>query len=203
MLLMKNHKGTFSQAAIVACMSVIVAAISVSAQSSKSLPERVADLERRVNALEQQLTGASAATAATPSYQSAPTTSAVQSSRTSGASPLRVQLLTKKVQPAGPGEASDQLGFLFEFTNDGNKDITAISGDIVLKSLAAEELLVFSFNTSNYLAAKGKISWYGGIPYKPADAIHKRVLSMPIDQIVAQLNLDQIVYSDATIQSFK
>jgi hypothetical protein len=188
---MKPRIGRISVSAA-SCIFCISAALSpiYCQESFVTLDQKVTDLEKRVARLESLAAsrGASSASASTvqPVYTGAP-------------SPLLATLMSKKLV----GEnGNQQFGFLFQFRNNGQKDVTSFGGDIIMRSLNAQQLLDFEIGVSQKIPAGSNATWYGGISYDTKDANQRTVAGTDKSYLVVEFKPDTIMFSDGTMQVY-
>lgn len=173
------------------------------AKDVKYLEKRIAALEERVRKLELQLDRAlnPAKYAMTenrkkPAKQKVRKLSPVES-------PLRAKLFNKKMKMAEPGETEDNLAFLISFENDGPVGVISFKGEIVFNTSDGDSIMSFEADIKKPIPAGKSNTWFGGVTYDSQNLSHRKVLDMNIKDIVLELRIERIAFSDGTIKEAK
>ncbi len=188
------------QAVLVLCF---ILANSSYAQNVKYLEKRVAALEERVKKLEMQLD--KALNPAKYAIAKKKRKSAKQQVRKLSPieSPLRAKLFNKKLKMAEPGEVDDNLAFLISFENDARMGIISFKGEIIFKDTYGDSIMSFEADIKKPIPAGKTNTWFGGVVYDAGNLSHRRILNMDIKNIILELRIERIAFSDGTIKEVK
>lgn len=173
------------------------------AQRIKYLEKRVAALEERVKKLEMKLDKAlnPAKYSKTEKRRTAPKQQVKKLSPIE--SPIRAKLFNKKLKMAEPGEVNDNLAFLISFENDAPVGIISFKCEIIFKDMYGDSIMSFEADIKKPISADKSNTWFGGVVYDSGNSSHRRILDMDIKDIVLELRIERIAYSDGTIKETK
>jgi len=184
-------------AAFFACFLLIS---SSSAQDVKYLEKRIAALEERVRKLEMQLDKALNPAKYAKAEKKKQSAKKPVKKLSPVESPLRAKLFNKKMKMAEAGETDDNLAFLISFENGGPVGIISFKGEIIFKDTYGDSIMSFEADINKPIPSGKSNTWFGGVIYDSGNSSHKRVLNMDIKDIVLDLRIERIAYSDGTIK---
>jgi hypothetical protein len=188
------------QAALVLCF---ILAGSSYAQNVKYLEKRVAALEERVRKLELQLDKALNPAKYKKAARQKKSTKQQVRKLSPVESPLRAKLFNKKLKTAEPGETDDNLAFLISFENDGAVGVISLKGEIIFKDTYGDSIMSFEADIKKPIPAGKNNTWFGGVVYDASNTSHRKILNMDIKNIVLELRLERVAFSDGTIKEAK
>jgi hypothetical protein len=169
--------------------------------STDALEDRVAELERRVAALESGRSPDPLVSDVSPATLSVP---AVVPDAMPEA-PLTVSLVRKNFHKANlpAGDAGDRIDFALRFTSRLTKDLRAFKGAIVFRDLFGEKVFSLTLTHESELKAGGSSSWEGGFGYNQFLPQHQRLLSAQDKNLTTDFDLEAVVYADGATERFR
>jgi hypothetical protein len=162
----------------------------------KFLEDQFCDMESRLAALEGQKQNS-------PENNQLPVVQApiANDEKTSS---ISVSLIRKSFHKANimAGDAGDRIDFALNFKSNIDKDLRAFKGAIVIKDLFDEVVLRVTLMQETGLAAGGTSLWEGGIQYNQFLPNHQRLLGLDTNDAGVSFEVENLIYSDGTRESF-
>jgi hypothetical protein len=161
---------------------------------SPSLEARIADLERRILALEHR---DSVGPANAPIKRDELPVS-------DQSAPILVKLKTKSFHKADflAGDAGDRIDFELLFGNNLPKAIRAFKGTLCFRDLFDEIVLSVDLKHEDSLRSGGTVTWRGGILFNQFEPGHQRLLNCDLDDLKASFTTQAVIFGDGTSQRF-
>ncbi len=168
--------------------------------SHASLEARIAELERRMLALEMTPSANSTKSEGDPDPRSVTgdTIPVAPDAR------VLVFLVRKSFHKADlmAGDAGDRIELSLRFNSQLPRDARAFKGAIVFQDLFSEIILSVALTHESGLKAGGVALWDGGILYNQFLPSHQRLLSTLEKDLITTFNLEAVVYLDGTSERF-
>ena len=118
---------------------------------------------------------------------------------------MYVQLASKSFHPKDlmAGDIGDRIDFVFYFQPaDLDKDVRAFKGDVIFTDLFDEFILRVTLTHEAGLATYEVAEWSGGIEYNQFLPEHQRLRSIDPKNLSVSFELQTVVYTDGTRESF-
>ena len=173
------------------------------AQETKSIEERVSFLESKLQDLENRLLALEE-----PQENSAEPQSValnITPEKTENKKSLISVTLARKTFHKGDyraGDVGDRIDFNLLFRSDLPKDVRAFKGAVVIKDLFDVEIMRITLTQEAGIRAGGTSEWSGGIKYNQFLPPHQRLLTVDTKDAIASFDLENVIYTDGTRESF-
>lgn len=171
--------------------------------ANKSLEERVAALEIKVDNIEKQFMMIDQANKiANEARVSITTTSNEKTTRTPDL--VTVSMMSKSYHQASysGNDVEDRIDFVLIFSSNLTKDIKAFKGKLVIKDLFDEEIAIINFTDETGIRLGNKYEWRGGIEFDKFSEQHRRLVSISSNDVMVSFILEKVLYSDGNRESF-
>lgn len=173
------------------------------ARRSKSIEERVSLLEAKLKDTESRLSALEGATENNTDSEQV-FSSTVPENKEDKVSLISVILISKKFYKANlmAGDAGDRIDFVLLFRSNLKRNLRAFKGAVIIKDLFNEEILKITLTHETGICTGSKTEWKGGIQYNQFLASHQRFLNVDTKDTTVSFDLEGIVYTDGTHESF-
>lgn len=205
------NKKCMTYCATICCLCVG----TINAQSYDALEKRIRVLEEKVANLEainslREIPNSSPRQQSTPSAPSKPVTTqrTPAPTQTPVSQPvrtkadltklIRARLFKKNLESSSEGKA---ISLLIAFTNTGRDNIEQFKGTIQLTDMLGSNLFSFTISLDKPIASYDSESWFGEVPFDPANPGYTRAISLNAEEIRTSIIIDEVVFSDGTVQT--